>query len=801
MAPDEALQPAEAAFDPAARASQIERAARVIATAWPLSGFVTANPLAELEDRPFAEAVAEARAVRGGRGYPAASTFREAWRIGAIAPDVLRRRLADAGRDPDPEAALEAVEAELAALPRLRRGREEDRVDRVLAKWLTAFLDEGQADRPMPGRHLGFYRAWRRLARHDPQVPGRARLGALADDPGEAIEGLLAGYGAEERVAIFRDHLAALPGWVARVKRRSAEPTPWRGRAPMGLEDLLAVRLALAAGTGAGVDPRGVALEPPAAVATPVAEILLAAWEQTQRRALTTALTRRAAAAGEAETAPIVDWVFCIDTRSEPMRRHLEAVGGHRTLGYAGFFGVPARIEGCDAERSHPACPPILAPKHHVRERPVADGGRPAAARFLFGRLERAARRLVDQLKHNVGAAFHFVESAGPAYGAAAVLRTLGPRALRGVRRSLRRRAPAPDDLAAPDLDGTHGEATDLPIGLAHEQRVAYAEAALALTGWSRPARLAVLVGHAGESVNNPFGDALHCGACAGRPGGPNARLLAAILNDPAVRAELAERGHAISDETLFVAGEHNTTTNELTLFEQQVPAERRGELAPLRRDWQRARAAAARERAPAIGAADGPSALAEMARRAGHWGEPRPEWGLAGNAAHVVGPRALTRGLDLAGRCFLHSYDWRADPDGSALAGILGGPGVVTQWINSHYYFATVDNGVYGSGSKITHSPVGNVGVVEGNGGDIATGLPLQSVADRDDHAFHAPLRLSIVVHAPRERVAEAVEGHDGLRALVSGGWITVTALDPTRDHEAIDVGARGAVAAAEKR
>jgi uncharacterized protein YbcC (UPF0753/DUF2309 family) len=36
----------------------------------------------------------------------------------------------------------------------------------------------------------------------------------------------------------------------------------------------------------------------------------------------------------------------------------------------------------------------------------------------------------------------------------------------------------------------------------------------------------------------------------------------------------------------------------------------------------------------------------------------------------------------------------------------------VVTQWINSQYYFSTVDTAVYSSGSKVTQNPVGNVGV-----------------------------------------------------------------------------------------
>ncbi len=108
-----------------------------------------------------------------------------------------------------------------------------------------------------------------------------------------------------------------------------------------------------------------------------------------------------------------------------------------------------------------------------------------------------------------------------------------------------------------------------------------------------------------------------------------------------------------------------------------------------------------------------------------------------------------MTEGENLDGRAFLHSYDWTTDAEGDALEAILTGPLVVTQWINSQYYFATVDNGVYGSGSKVTQNPVGNVGVVQGNGGDLMTGLPLQSLKIDDDQPYHQPLRLSTVIHA----------------------------------------------------
>ena len=101
----------------------------------------------------------------------------------------------------------------------------------------------------------------------------------------------------------------------------------------------------------------------------------------------------------------------------------------------------------------------------------------------------------------------------------------------------------------------------------------------------------------------------------------------------------------------------------------------------------------------------------------------------------------------------------------------------VVTQWINSQYYFATVDTAVYGSGSKITHNPVGNVGVYQGNGGDLMAGA---------DEPYHQPLRLSTVIHAPVDRVTDVIASHDHLADLLDNGWLSLTVVDPEQGHRA---------------
>src|SRR5690606_27088760 len=110
-----------------------------------------------------------------------------------------------------------------------------------------------------------------------------------------------------------------------------------------------------------------------------------------------------------------------------------------------------------------------------------------------------------------------------------------------------------------------------------------------------------------------------------------------------------------------------------------------------------------------------GERALRHVQARAEHIAEPRPEYGHCTNAVAFVGRRAHTRGLFLDRRAFLASYDPHADPTDQALARVLAAVVPVCAGINLEYYFSTVDNEVYGSGTKLPHNITGLVGVMNG--------------------------------------------------------------------------------------
>ena len=135
---------------------------------------------------------------------------------------------------------------------------------------------------------------------------------------------------------------------------------------------------------------------------------------------------------------------------------------------------------------------------------------------------------------------------------------------------------------------------------------------------------------------------------------------------------------------------------------------------------------------------------------------------------------------MNLNGHCFLHSYNWELDKNGKALEGIMQGPMVVTQWINNHYYFSSVDNDKFGGGSKINHNITGKFGVVQGNGGDLKIGLPLQSVNESDEKNYHHPLRLSVIIQSPKGIVQEILFRNETLKNLLDKEWIYLLVMDP---------------------
>lgn len=752
----------------------IATASAYIGNTWPLYGFVTSNPLSGYEQQPFERAVDQAKAILGTRAFPDASQYRQAFHSGAIDRNKLITLLRDNGFVQEPEYYLEILsnEQELSTVNPFHD------TDRITAKWLASFMDEGLAEWSMPGKEKGFYKAWKLLAPYDDTINKTLDARNIPDTASEVIADVLAQFDATEHLEIITTHLAALPGWTGYIKLRAEKGSEWQEYYPITLTDYLAVRFCIAKALATPLKIEKVHLESNEALPQ-IQYIWLQAWEATwQESTLASLKTNRknTAVTPHAQDTPDAQLVFCIDTRSEAIRRHVESAGNYETFGYAGFFGIAMDYVNPDDGHSRKSCPPIVPSAYKVVEKPAAQ----KKTEFENYRKKTEVKNFINyflkRMKNMLPSTFGFVEGSGIGYGFGLLARTCFPALWY---RRTQKTATTYEGICDPGMQANSGhDHTDGVDNIPAADKAGIVKSAFDLLGWTHFAPLVVFTGHGSHTANNPFGSSLDCGACAASPGRHNARMLAKLANDREVRKILLNEHHIIIPEaTWFIGAEHNTTTDRIELFDADAPETHRELLKKLHRDLDQAQRTATSERLHIQG--DG-VALAEA--KAGNWAETRPEWGLAKNAGFIIAPRTTTKDLNLEGRCFLHSYDWQHDKEGKALEGIMQGPMVVTQWINNHYYFSSVDPNGFGSGSKITQNVTGMFGVVQGNGGDLKTGLPLQSLRATDIEIYHQPLRLSVMIEAPVDRVTDILRRNKNLSTLLDNQWIYLIVTDPSR-------------------
>lgn len=779
-------------------------AARAVGPAWPLRSSVAVNPLAPLETLPFEEASAWALRTHGVDLLQDLDWYQDRWAAGRISASALLASLteavgADADALPRDVATFVRTSAGLPARPRVEAGAvpagatprtcealvtERDRarvtalVDQESGWWCQRAWASSAEQGPGP------YDLWHRAAsrRGYAQASGLAGVTdlvrGLPEQPAAAIALMVrtCGLPGPSLVGYLTRLIASAPGWSSHARWRET-----RGQDDALLQ-LLALRMALdLLHTGAAGGPV-LDLSPAPAVdecGAQVGDLYRRTWQ----RALDLSVAERLLPALVHAERPDVDVsigtarrahsqsVWCIDVRSERVRRHLEADGRHETFGFAGFFGVATRHTAADGSATD-QCPVLISPSTTSRT-----GAEPLGLPQVLHRTFTGSGRapLTPLLS---------AEVFGLLAAAASAAASLAPARHRRLR-------------AAWTGTGSHSQ-PDWTADL--EARVATAEGVLRAIGLVEGfAPVLVVVGHGASTENNAHAATYQCGACGANPGLVNAQLLVDALNDPSVRRGLRERGIDVPDDTVALAALHDTTTDEVEVVRE--PATTPARTVPGRASVDTAAAALAEagrrtalERVrglPRTGSVEGVdpactrTAMRDVARRASSWAEPTPEWGLAGNQAIVVGPRSLTAGLDLGGRVFLQSYERSLDPDHGVLEALMTAPVIVSQWISAQYHLSSVAPDVFGAGDKTTLNVVGDVGVLSGAHGDLRLGLPWQSLFSAPptgtvrQAGAHEPVRHLVVVAAEREAVRAVVSRHEVLRQLVTHGWARVVVVD----------------------
>ncbi|WP_257878198.1 YbcC family protein [Ralstonia pickettii] len=796
----------------AVQMKQMEAACRqacaAIAPAWPLDRSIAVNPHWCRVGMPIREVAARMAVLGGIQVFPSRASLLQAWQSGRITKDDIEYAIAAL---PAARAAGLTAEQCLAAihknwvpprLPLLIDTLDTDPMRHTRLSWreaithqvsqsCAAYFDEHQSDWAIPKRD-GLYAFWRDTLQHDHGV------GLLMGIPDlrRHLKELPPTFRDAERWAleqldlpsnVWPEYLEAVlltvngwASWCAYLAWQAQQ----NGKEDTNLRELLAIRLGWGAvlqkchddySTKSAISELRNAWRlssstfAQAQYALLIDEVWQYALEVSYQRQLERRLCVFHAAPAAAEIE--VQAAFCIDVRSEPLRRALEtAWPAVQTVGFAGFFGIPMAYTPLGTDARRPQLPGLLPPSMEVTDHVYLDKGHDGSSADSAATRARHTRLGVTaQWKQSTrwpSASFSFVEIAGIGY-AGALWRWVRPSTGRRERTDLAGLPSRYKKVCRPVLQSQSPRAkADLAGRVLRAMGLA-----------NNLAPLVVLVGHGSQSYNNAHSAALDCGACCGQSGEVNARTLALLLNDPNVRTELQSLGIDIPARVQFVAALHNTTTDQLEAFDLDLLPE-----SALAR-WSRFENAAKhacdqvrRERAPKLGIdarLPNDQLLKTFLRRANDGAQTRPEWGLAGNAAFVIAPRHRTRGICLDGRVFLHDYEHSKDPDGSLLEQLLTAPMLVTHWINWQYHASTCDPEHLGSGNKLLHNVVGSsIGVFEGNGGDLRIGLARQSLHD-GERWIHEPLRLTVLIDAPGEAIERVIEKHEIVRHLVSNGWL----------------------------
>jgi uncharacterized protein len=457
--------------------------------------------------------------------------------------------------------------------------------------------------------------------------------------------------------------------------------------------------------------------------------------------------------------------LFCIDDRECSLRRYIEAEEpACETFGTPGFFGVEFYFQPEFGKTYTKLCPAPLTPHYLIKE--------------IDTKEKRKKEFHLAKYSHSL--IFGWVIS--QTFGFWAVLRlvlnvfrpTMSATTATSFRHMDRFSKLTIENKSPSDIEN------NLQIGFTPIEMANRVEALLKSIGLVKDfAPIIYVIGHGSSSVNNPHYAAYDCGACCGRPGSVNARVMSFMANHAEVRRILRERGLFIPDSTQFIGGLHDTTRDQFAFFDEEIlSSDNKLKHLTNQKTFDTALDLNAKERSRRLASIDSTLSPKKIHKkillRSVSLFEPRPELNHATNALCIVGRRDLTKNIFLDRRSFMNSYDYTIDPEGKLLVNIMKPLGPVCGGINLEYFFSRVDNHKLGAGTKLPHNVMGLFGVANGIDGDLRPGLPSQMIE------VHDPVRLMIIVEHFPEIVLKTIQSNDSMYEWFINEWVHLVAINP---------------------
>ncbi len=760
----------------------------------PLKDFIHHNTLHSFQQLPFHKGIRRASEILGYKVSLTLTEFRNLYKEGRIREDVLEKVITER-KDPAQlrlwKEKVLSEHFESVALPRigsLRSGWKrkfqidlDSLVQPSLFRILCGYLDQGISVWTFPVEHQSFLSAIKEMEQNSYTSFFRKERSRhlLLNTKCEIADLLKIVVGEESLYEHYLfDQQFAHQGWSGMVSAIEDQPSTLLNPKKLSLHDLIVFELlleidALDSHFGEIWSPLGFKVkqkpvdlfsEVPDTELNEALTIWQEAFEWTYYDQVLAGIQTKKEAKRES-SAKSFQAMFCIDDRECSLRRYLEMLDSScETYGTPGFFGVEFFYQPIDGQFYTKVCPAPVTPKYLIKG-------------------------VGNKIKQETD--IHFSKHTHSFYSGWLISQTLG--FWSAVKLFLNIFRPTMSPATASSFKHMHKSSqltienknlddreNDLQIGFAIDEMANRVEGLLKSIGLVKDfAPIIYVVGHGSSSINNPHYAAYDCGACSGRAGSVNSRVISSMANHPKVREILTTRGLIIPKETQFVGGLHDTTRDEIAFYDEESLSQVNKDIHKKNEiTFEKALDNNAKERSRRFVSINSKLSAEKIHQkiriRSVSLFEPRPELNHATNALCIVGRRELTKSVFLDRRSFLNSYDYAIDLDGSILTNIVKPLGPVCGGINLEYFFSRVDNQKMGAGTKLPHNVMGLFGVANGIDGDLRPGLPSQMIE------VHDPIRLLIIIEHFPTIVLQAIQKQKETYEWFINEWVKLVVVNP---------------------